>query len=128
MMKTVSQGTNAMGEFTLLPLDKELYCRESIMKTCYAFTDDYYIHVIKLQEGTVGITFYQKHEDIKGQDFAPIVKDFLQLLHENQMRQIILKETSNLHEQIVRKAFAPATSLMGQSQQDDSLHILTSRV
>lgn len=128
MMDTVVRGVNALGEFFLLSLDKELYSKEAIMKTCYVFTDDYFIHAIKVSNETTGICFYNKSEEHQVHDINTSVKQFLQTLQENEMRQIILQETKTLHEEIVKKAFAPATWLIEGEEQRDPLNILTSAV
>lgn len=128
MMENVVQGTNALGDFFLLSLDKEIYSREAIMKTCYAFTDNYYIHVVKVANNTTGICFYSKNEDHNNQHIDAGIRQFLQSLTENQMRQIIYQETSALHEEIVKKAFAPATALINNKSHNDTLNIITSAV
>lgn len=128
MMDTIVQGQNALGEFFLLPLNKDIYSKEAIMKTCYAFTDDYYIHVIKTLPESASICFYNKAENKTAQDIKQAVKAFLHLLHENQLRHILLQETQTLHEEIVRKAFAPAASLLDASSQNAPEHILISAV
>ncbi|MDU1062604.1 MAG: His-Xaa-Ser system protein HxsD [Leclercia adecarboxylata] len=127
-MNNVVQGANALGEFFLLSLDKDTYSREAIMKTCYAFTDDYYIHVVRVADNTTGICFYSKKDDNSEQNINSGVRLFLQALNENQMRQIIHQETATLHEEIIKKAFAPAVSLIENESQNDSLTILTSAV
>ncbi|WP_166665222.1 His-Xaa-Ser system protein HxsD [Scandinavium goeteborgense] len=127
-MDTVVHGVNALGEFFLLSLDKNIYSKEAIMKTCYAFTDDYFIHAIKVSDERVGVFFYNKSEDRDVQDINMAVRRFLQTLQENEMRQIILQETKTLHEEIVRKAFSPATWLIEGEEQRDPLNILTSAV
>lgn len=127
-MNNVVQGVNVLGEFFLLSLDKEHYSREAIMKTSYAFTDNYFIHVVKVADETTGICFYSKSECHNEKDISAGIKQFLQLLNENQMRQIIYQETSVLHEEIVKKAFAPAIVLIDNERQSNSLNILTSAV
>lgn len=127
-MNNVVQGANALGEFFLLSLDIDTYSREVIMKTCYAFSDNYYIHVVKVADNATGICFYSKKEDNDAENINAGVRHFLQLLNENQMRQIIHQETAALHEEIIKKAFAPAVSLIEKESQIDSFNILTSSV
>lgn len=127
-MDNVVQGANALGEFFLLSLNKKIYSREAIMKTCYAFTDDYYIHVVKVADDDTGVCFYSKQENNGVHDINSGIRQFLQSLNENQMRQIIHQETYILHEEIIKKAFAPAVLLIEKEIPDDSLNILTSAV
>ncbi|ELN2736078.1 His-Xaa-Ser system protein HxsD [Pluralibacter gergoviae] len=110
-MNTVTQGQNSLGDFFMLPLNKTLYSTDVIMKTCYGFTDDYFIHLIKTSEEQVAVFFYSKEDSDSVAMINQAVKDFMHNLHENQMREIIYKETHVLHEEIVRKAFAPAVFL-----------------
>lgn len=127
-MDTVVQGVNPLGEFFLLSLDRERYSRETIMKTCYAFTDDFFIQVVKVAKETTGICFYNKDENNNTQNIQNAVKHFLQLLNENEMRHIIIQETGCMHQEIIKKAFSPALSLVNGQSQLDSDHILTSAV
>lgn len=126
MMGNVVQGKNALGEFFMLSVNKEFYCQEAIMKSCYALTDDYFIHVVKLTNDSTGIYFYNKPENTH--DIGSAAKKFLQLVNENQMRQIVLQETSSLHEEIIKKAFSPAVSLIDVQNESDDLTILVSAV
>lgn len=127
-MENIVQGVNALGEFFLLSLHREIYSREAIMKTCYEYTDNFYIHVVKLADKTTGIFFYSKIEYSDNQSANAEIKQFLQLLSENQMRHIIYQETSVIHQEIVKKAFSPAVLLIEKERQDVSHNILTSAV
>jgi len=127
-MDMITQQKNALGEFFMLSLDKEIYSREAIMKTCYTMTDDYFLHVVKVSDETTGICFYSKKEIPDEQSIHLAVSEFLQLLHDNQLRQIVHQETSMIHEEIVRKAFSPAVSLIDKQSESESLTILKSAV
>lgn len=82
------------------------------MKTCYEFTDMYFIHAVKIESNTTGIYFYEKESNIKKANIINDVKTFLELLNDNQMRQVIYLETATIHKDIVRKAFSPAATLI----------------
>ncbi|QMR78122.1 His-Xaa-Ser system protein HxsD [Enterobacter sp. RHBSTW-00175] len=125
-MYSVTQGKNELGEFFLLPLNKSLYSREAIMKTCYAFTDDFFIHAVKLEHDNVGIFIYKKNGSVH--EMNTVAKHFLYSLHENQMRQIIHDETSTLHEEIVKKAFSPAGVFIENRVKENTQDILKSVV
>ncbi|MCV2532066.1 His-Xaa-Ser system protein HxsD [Enterobacter wuhouensis] len=125
-MDNLIHGKNDLGEYFLLPLNKTLYSREAIMKTCYAFTDDFFLHAVKLENEDVGIYIYKKNDSVN--DINRVAKHFLHLLNENQMRQIIHDETSIIHEEIVRKAFSPAAVFVENRAQTNTQDILTSVV
>ena len=125
-MENLKHGKNELGEYFLLPLNKTLYSREAIMKTCYAFTDDFFIHAVKSENEDVGIYIYKKNDSVN--DINRVAKHFLHLLNENQMRQIIHDETSIIHEEIVRKAFSPAAVFVENRAQTNTQDILTSVV
>lgn len=123
-MDNVTQGKNELGEFFFLPLNKSLYSRDAIMKTCYAFTDDFFIHAVKTEHDNVGIFIYKKNGNVLA--MSTVAKQFLFSLHENQMRQIVHDETSALHEEIVKKAFAPAAKFIDCREQTNTQDILKS--
>ncbi|WP_413740518.1 His-Xaa-Ser system protein HxsD [Sodalis sp. RH14] len=108
--------------------DKGIYSINAIMKTCYSLTDRFYIHVTKTADNHLLIYFYNKNTAAPTSDIERVVYEFLDLLHENQMRQIVLAETKEIHAEIVRKAFSPVVTLVHNAAPGDSLHILTSSV
>lgn len=127
-MLPIGRGANALGDYFFVTIDKDIYAINAILKTCYALTDRYYLHVMKAADNQLSIYFYNKNAAAPVDDCDRAVHDFLDLLHENQMRQIVLSETKNIHEEIVRQAFSPVATLVQQDPLDDGLHILTSSV
>ncbi|QWA13494.1 His-Xaa-Ser system protein HxsD [Sodalis ligni] len=127
-MPPIGKGVNAFGDYFFVIVDKEIYATNAIMKTCYSLTDRFYIHVTKVADKQLSINFYNKNSAAPASDINRAVQDFLDLLHENQMRQIVLGETKEIHAEIVRKAFSPAATLVRDAVSDDILHILTSQV
>lgn len=125
-MLPIGRGTNALGDYFFVTIDKETYAINAIMKTCYVLTEQYYIHVTKIAENQLSIYFYNKNKTIHPEFCQQAIHEFLDLLHENQMRQIVLNETKNIHEDIVKQAFSPVAVLVQQDPLDDSLHILNS--
>ncbi|WP_315707923.1 His-Xaa-Ser system protein HxsD [Brenneria uluponensis] len=127
-MLPIGKGTNALGDYFFVIADKDIYAINAVMKTCYALTDQFYMHVTKATNNQLSIYFYNKNTTASANDIDKAVHDFLDLLHENQMRQIVLDETKIIHAEIVRKAFSPVATLVCDAASDDSLHILTSSV
>ncbi|MFS2225083.1 His-Xaa-Ser system protein HxsD [Pantoea sp. B65] len=127
-MPPIGKGVNALGDYFFVLADKEIYAIKAIMKTCYTLTDRFYMHVTKATDNQLSIYFYNKNTGAPASDIDRAAYEFLDLLHENQMRQMVLDETKEIHAEIVRKAFSPTTMLVNNVASDDSLHILTSSV
>lgn len=128
-MSPVHTGKNDLGQYVAIVLDKAIYNDRAIMKTCYMLTDGYYIHITSSSPEQYIVHFYSKLDlpDNEKMDVFPI-KQFLEELNDNQLRQILLAETQAVHEEIVRKAFAPVTELVSRECREDKLNILISAV
>ncbi|OAT19767.1 hypothetical protein M979_1079 [Buttiauxella noackiae ATCC 51607] len=126
-MIPVYKDKNELGQYVALVLDKAIYSDRAIMKTCYVFTDRYYIHVTSLSAEQYQIYFYSKAEIAKNTQMESLpIQHFLEELNDNQLRQILLAETQVVHEEIVRKAFSPAAQLASREYAQDALSIMVS--
>lgn len=128
-MNPVHKGINDLGQYIALGLDKNIYSIPAIMKTCYTLTDSYYMHVTNSTTEQYTVYFYLKSEQQENEEAQQTaVHQFLDELQDNQMRQILITETQVVHEEIVRRAFAPVVQLVARSCEDDELNIMTSAV
>lgn len=127
-MDPVVAGENALGEYFLISLDKELYSAQAIMKTCYALTDDFYIHVTRTEANDhFAVYFYNKKNELTSSP-AVATQLFMDLLLENQLRQIVHQQTNTIREEIVKKAFSPITSFVDKPASVETDEILNSSV
>lgn len=122
-MSTVLQGENALGKYVAVILDKTIYCHTTIMKTCYEFTENYYIHISCYNGDKYAVYFYNKVVETAEANLAFPVKRFLAAAHEYELRGIVLSETKTIHEEIIRKAFSPVTEVILHNHRDDPLKI-----
>ncbi|SAH86305.1 His-Xaa-Ser system protein HsxD [Enterobacter cloacae] len=83
-MDNLKHGKNELGEYFLLLLNKTLYSREAIMKTCYAFTDDFFIHAVKSENEDVGICIYPKN----GNDSNLLIVFYVQIMPDDFVMQL----------------------------------------
>lgn len=128
-MNPVHIGRNDLGQYIALMLDKNIYSVPAIMKTCYTLTDSYYIHIINSKPEQYTVYFYTKSEQHESDHMTELsVHQFLAELQDNQMRQILITETQVIHEEIVKRAFAPVVQLVARSYEEDKLNIMTSAV
>lgn len=125
-MVPLAKDQNELGEYFVLTIEKEIYDNQAIMKTCYALTEKYYIHVAKsTKENALSVYFYSKDES-SGASIDNAVREFLALLLENQMRQIVFLQTGTIREEIIKRAFSPVVAMAVSSNIKDE--ILTSSV
>ncbi len=127
-MDQIIKGSNELGDYFVVTLDKDVYGTDAVMKTCYILTEQFYIHVTKSSIDKLSIYFYDKKGVTETNGIDRAAKEFLDVLLENQMRQIVLNETKNIHDEIVRRAFSPAAELVHNDYPDDNRNILVSSI
>ncbi|MGB7799773.1 His-Xaa-Ser system protein HxsD [Buttiauxella sp.] len=129
-MSPIQKGNNDLGDYVALMLDRAIYCDRAIMKTCYMLTDSYYIHVTSPSTEQYVVYFYSKADPSNKAESKELpVQQFLEELHDNQLRQILLTETQAIHEEIIRKAFSPAAELVSKGREvEDKFNIMISAV
>lgn len=93
-------------EFSL-SIDTSVYPREAVFRTCYAFTDRYYIWLKRVAEGhVISVNFARKNlssniQELKG-EFANALIDFT-------LRDNIERQTRNIRTTIISAALAEAS-------------------
>lgn len=94
---------------TSIILEKELYSKSTILKSCYKFTDIAYISV--KTETINDIPCYKIYFQVKDSlESVEIKGNFMNELLDQELRTIILSETSKVRDTIVTRAL-----LSGQS-------------
>jgi len=84
-----------------ISISKELYSRNTLLKTCYKFTDDYYIHLSSNRDR------YEIDIKLKDGDEDPELSDrFENELIEQVNREIVINETRNIREILFARAMA----------------------
>lgn len=121
-MDAIQKGHNDLGQFIAIKIDKNVYSICAIMKTCYTLTDDYYMHVTNPTPEQYVVYLYAM-SPVPADDEIHIlaVQRFLQELYDNQLRKILIAETQQIHEVIVKKAFEPAINLVVEDIKTDPL-------
>ncbi len=92
-METVVQGSNSLGEYFTLLLDKTQYDKDAILKASYGLAEYYFVHITKATTEKLAISFYTKN--ITG---TPLVIEnavtlFLNALHATAPVPLPLAET-----------------------------------
>lgn len=89
-----------------LVLEKNLYNKKTLFRTCYKFTDQVYVY-IKTTEDAFVVYFTHKNSE---SDLPMIVQQFTNELLDQELRQIVLEDTHKIRDTIVTRAL-----LSGQS-------------
>lgn len=109
-MSSVCSGSNELGEFVCIHIDKTIYSLISVMKVCYEISTSYYVHITNSEtHPNVFNVFLYPKEGSKESPASSVCQSFLEQLFEQDMRQKIISETNGIREIIVRKAFSAAT-------------------
>ncbi len=111
----MSAESNHGNEKTLL-VDQGVYSREALLRTCYWFTDRCYIFITRPDSGHYAVNLTQKPG---APALETIAGEFANALLDWQVRLDIQRETANLRELIVAKAFAEGNLLEDSPIGDD---------
>lgn len=89
-----------------LHIDKDLYNKKTVFRTCYKFTDKVYVY-IQSNENQFVIYFTKKDPNYAIEDIS---KEFTNELLDQELRQLVLEDTQKVRDAIVARAL-----LSGQS-------------
>ncbi len=93
-------------------ISKELYSRNVLLKTCYKFTDDYYIHLTSDErEYIINISSKDNEDiDIKGAICNELI--------EQANRELVFKETHSIREILFARAMASSVIYSDDSSEE----------
>lgn len=95
-----------LGQCLEVIIDSYLYSQVAIFKTVYWYTDDYYLFIDRPAPDSEEIRVEFRHKDATNKTSLKVVgAEFLNRLIDQQVRQDVLKETSAVREQLIKKAF-----------------------
>ena len=103
-------------EVLTLLVDESIYSRETLLRTCYWFTDRCYLFVSRSGPNLFSVRIRVK---ARASDLGTISGEFENALIDQQVRQDIEGETARLRELIVAKAFAEGEGLDDAPVGDD---------
>lgn len=89
-----------------LHIDKELYNKKTVFRTCYKFTDKTYIYIQSNEKHFI-VYFTKKDPNYA---IEKISKEFTNELLDQELRQLVLEDTQKVRDAIVSRAL-----LSGQS-------------
>jgi His-Xaa-Ser system protein HxsD len=97
----------------LLPIDESLYSRDTVLRTCYWYTDRCYVFVTRPQKGTLLVSLRVKDPLPTLDNPRPITIDtvageFQNSLLDQQLRLDIEEQTRGVRELLIAKAFSEA--------------------
>ena len=98
-----------LGKSAIIYVDTRVFSEASILKTAYKLTDDYYIYLSRFsKQPDVFISAELRLKDLS-ENNMPLLEeschDFCNILIDQEVRQIIQRETSTLRDTLVQKAF-----------------------
>ena len=108
------KGAEIIGGGSCLRLDSSIYSPELVMRTAYWFTDRIYIYITRnsADNNLLEVFFRNKEENT---DLNHIAHEFLNSLIDQAVRKQVERETHEIREIIVKKAFSEALSAKDQT-------------
>ena len=88
----------------LLRIDKSIYEKVAILKTCYLFQDKFHTNIKQLSDSTYGIFLKRKNDKL---EFGDLAKEFFNELIDQQIRLENERMFGDLRREIVKQAFKP---------------------
>lgn len=137
---TLTVEVDDLGAFARIQIDSTIYGETALYKSAYWFTDRYYIYLQRdrLRHDWIEVEIRPKNAKPTEPTLDIAVREFVNHLLDQKVRQDVLAETSGLRELLLRKAFfegssakAPPTLIADESHvpdfgsllSDDSLNI-----
>jgi len=102
-MDYISLLKDKKAEVTILNIEKKLYSKSTLLKTCYKFTDLLYIFINSNTEDKSIYTIYFQLKD-KNNNIQEIIGNFNNELLDQELRSIVLSETHKIRNTIVTRA------------------------
>lgn len=96
-----------LGKFISVVVDTEIYSVACLMKTCYWYTEDFYIFLNWKEKPLLEISFRAKN-DRGDSELLGSAQDFINRLIDESVRDFVSKETKIIKEVLVKKAFTEA--------------------
>ena len=95
-----------------IKLEKSIYSKETILKSCYKYTDEAYIYIDTSKDSNTD--FFNVYLQSKDSSKCKVTVDqFMNELLDQELRTIIYKETKKVRDTIVTRAL-----LSGQPNED----------
>lgn len=107
MSSDIIVGEDELGAFARIQLDASVYGETALYKTAYWFTDRYYIYLQRdpVQRDWISTEIRRKTNNSHEPGLDVIVREFVNHLLDQKVRQEVLTETGSLRELLLRKAF-----------------------
>ncbi len=93
--------TDALGPFVRFLIDPSIYTDAAIFKTAYWFTATFFVFIDRVPDGRVSVELRPKDHT----EPHTAIGNFRNALVDARVRQIVLAETGEARDELVRKAF-----------------------
>ncbi len=101
-------GRDEYGIYARLSIDINLFSQTAILKTAYWFTDRYFLFFSKNENSSfLNVEIRPKNDDVKN-FFLTACGEFSNRLLDQELRQRVIAETSEVRNVLVKKAFFEA--------------------
>jgi len=102
-MDYISLLKNKQNEVITLDIEKNIYSKSTLLKTCYKFTDSLYIFInSNIKDETIYTIYFQVKN--KKSNIQDLLNKFNNELLDQELRSIVLSETRKVRDTIVTRA------------------------
>ena len=91
-----------------IDLEKAIYSKSTLLKSCYKFTDRAYIYLKSINENNKEI--FRIYFEYKNKEAKNLIGDFMNELLDQELRDVVSNETKKIREAIVSKALISSQS------------------
>lgn len=91
-----------------IDIEKSIYSKSTLLKSCYKFTDRAYIYLKSIDENNKEV--FRVFFEYKNKDEKNLIGDFMNELLDQELRDIVSNETKKIREAIVTKALLSSQS------------------
>ena len=91
-----------------IDIEKSIYSKSTLLKSCYKFTDRAYIYLKSIDENNKEV--FRVFFEYKNKDEKNLIGEFMNELLDQELRDIVSTETKKIRETIVTKALLSSQS------------------
>ena len=118
-----SSGADELGIFARISVDPNVFSEVSILKTAYWFTDHQYLFIAKnLETGMFDVEFRPKEGESLDK-LKHACGDFWNGVLDQEVRQKVIRETANVRDTLIKKAFFEAKAPLPTSVLSDESYL-----
>jgi His-Xaa-Ser system protein HxsD len=123
---TFSSGEDEFGTYVRFHVDTHVFSEAAVFKTAYWFTEHYYVFISRKQDNDeLSVEIRPKSAECPLQELITACGEFSNYLLDQEVRQTVIQETSEIRDTLIKKAFFEAKAPLPKEALSSETHLPT---